>query len=71
MPAAPEIPDVIGLCAAEAESSIREKGFVPSILYTRPPDGQKKTGSLLRVIRQRFLPEANVVEITVAPESWD
>ncbi|NLM45385.1 MAG: hypothetical protein GX200_01095 [Firmicutes bacterium] len=71
MPAVAQIPDVLCFFAAEAEHLLRESGYQTSILYSLPPAGELKAGSALRVIRQRYRPEANVVEITVAPESWD
>ncbi|NLN06049.1 MAG: hypothetical protein GX167_00320 [Firmicutes bacterium] len=71
MPAAGQIPDVLCFYAAEAESLIRESGYRPSVQYSLPPAGEIKAGSLFRVIRQRSQPEANAVEITVAPEGWD
>ncbi len=62
-----KLPDVLGKPLEEAQSSLKEAGYIPLLKITSPADGKELTGNY-RVVRQKLVDE-NHVELVIALET--
>lgn len=63
-----DIPDVLTYHIADAVDATEQCGLSTRIVITSPPK-QRDPGAL-RVVRQRFVADGAVLELTVAAEDW-
>ncbi|NLP37924.1 MAG: PASTA domain-containing protein [Firmicutes bacterium] len=64
-----ELPDVLAYSLEDAVLILEKAGIKYTVQKTNPPKHKANTARV-RVVRQRFRPGENMLQLTVMPEIW-